>query len=135
DLAIAKVEDLPEDSNYVKFNNQFHQVIDKDVKTDFANITMLSKGNKIKTAFIIDYNVGFPVHYDNGPFFKKNLICIGTTNKRETTMPISDDGDSGSCIYHTKTNKLIGMLLGKNEKFSLVLPIEEALKTFNLKTI
>ncbi|TGD59015.1 hypothetical protein [Flavobacterium humi] len=136
DFAVAKLnDDQSEDLDYMKFNNQFYKVTDKDVKTKKMNVTMLSKGNKTKEAFIIDYNIGFPVYYDNGPFYKKKLILIGDSNDREKANPISDDGDSGSCIYHTKSKKLIGMLLGKNEKFSLVLPLEDTLDIFNLKTV
>jgi hypothetical protein len=136
DLAVAKLNTKEsEDANYMKFNNAYYKIEDKDIKTSSMNITMLSRGDKKTEAFIVDYNVGLDVNYDNMQSYKRNVILIGTTNKRETCQPISIGGDSGSCVYHTESKKLIGILLGRNEKFSLVLPIEETLNSFNLKTI
>ncbi|MGN8056001.1 hypothetical protein ACTJKN_07005 [Pedobacter sp. 22163] len=136
DLAIAKIDDgLVEDPTYQKFNNAFYTVGDKDVKTAFANITMLSREGKTTQAYIIDYNVGLDVSYKQVDSFKSNVILVGSTNDRQTARPISVGGDSGSCIYHTETRQLIGILLGRANNFSLVLPIEETLKNFNLETI
>lgn len=136
DLAVAQFDaNENEDANYMKFENAYYKVEDKDIKPGTMNVTMLSKGSKTTEAFIVDYNVGLDINYDNVQSYKKNLILIGTTNDRDTCRPISAGGDSGSAVYHTKSKKLIGMLLGCNEKFSFVLPIEDTLNSFNLKTI
>lgn len=136
DLAIAKLQSgQKEDTNYMEFNNQYYNITDSDVKTFTENVTMLSANDKTTTAFVVDYNVGLDIYYDDGPSYKRNIILISSTNDRETSTPVSEAGYSGSCVYHTKSKKLIGMLLGSNEKFSLVLPIEETLKSFNLNTI
>lgn len=136
DLAVAVFDDnQQEDPNYMSFNNKFYKVEDKDVTTTMTNITMLSKDNKSVNAFIIDYNIGMDVNYRNGAFYKRNLILVGTTNDRKTAKPISISGDSGSCVYHSETKQLIGMLLGRAKNFSLVLPIEETLNSYNLITI
>lgn len=136
DLAVVQIDKVAaEDSNLQKFNNAFYTVGDKDVKTPLANITMLSRQGKTKQAFIIDYNVGLDVTYKQGDSFKANVILVGSTNDRQTARPISVAGDSGSCIFHTDTKQLIGILLGRADNFSLVLPIEETLKGFNLETV
>jgi hypothetical protein len=136
DLAIVKIDNpIPEDANLMKFNNAFYTVGDKDVKTPLENITMLSRNGKSKKAFIIDYNVGLDVTYKQGDSYKANVILVGSTNDRQTARPISIAGDSGSCIFHNDTKQLIGILLGRADNFSLVLPIEETLNSFNLETV
>ncbi|MFX6036218.1 hypothetical protein ABTE74_22795, partial [Acinetobacter baumannii] len=64
-----------------------------------------------------------------------NIISIGSTNDRTTSQSVSVGGDSGSCVYHKASGKLIGLLLGGNNKFTFVLPIQETLNSFNFKTI
>ncbi|MET0571138.1 MAG: hypothetical protein ABWZ79_06905, partial [Pedobacter agri] len=136
DLAVARIDEgYADDPAYQRFNNAFYIVADKDVKTPFSNVTMISREGKTTHAFIIDYNVGLDVSYKQIDSFKSNVILVGSTNDRQTARPISVGGDSGSCIYHTETRQLIGILLGRANNFSLVLPIEETLKNFNLETI
>ena len=135
DLAVAKLNPgEAENANYKVFNDEYYDVEDKDVLTAAPNITMLARDNKTRTGFIIDYNIGMEIGYDF-PVFKNQLILIGSTNNKNTSLPISVEGDSGCCIYHTESGKLIGILLGGNEKYSMVLPIADTLKTLNLKTI
>lgn len=136
DLGIVKLTSAEKkDANYKSFNNSYYQISDIDVKTATPNVSILSKNNNSRDAYILDYNVGIDINYDNGPSYKKNIILIGTTNDRDTSQTVSAGGDSGSCVYHKETGKLIGMLLGGNDKFSFVLPIQETLNAFNLITI
>lgn len=134
-MVVALDEEFGPDQDYKKFGNEFYEVGDGDVRTEKKNVTMMAHNNRSIEAFILDYNIGLDINYDNGPAYKGNVILIGSTNKKDTSKPISAKGDSGACVYHTQTGALIGILLGKNEKYSLVLPVRETLKTFNLKTI
>jgi len=102
----------------------------------------LSRGNKKTEAFILDYNIGFPFRYENGTFYKKDIILIGSVPDRKNSKPVSEKGDSGSCVFiagidkDTKkaSNKMVGILLGANENFTFVLPIQSTL-TPNFKII
>jgi hypothetical protein len=81
----------------------------------------------------LDFNVSFEIKYFNSPKYVRNIILIGNTNDRATSQTVSVGGDSGSCVYHKETGRLIGLLLGGNKKFSFVLPIQETLNSFNFK--
>ncbi|HYG14268.1 MAG TPA: hypothetical protein VEC12_00840 [Bacteroidia bacterium] len=136
DLAVVKVNaGQLVDNNYKSFTNGFYAVSNADVQTENPNITVISQNFFTRTAFVVDYNVGLDINYNGIDKFKKNILLIGSTNNRETSKTVSKSGDSGSCVYHSATGKLIGMLLGGNDKFSFVLPIQNTLDLFNLKTI
>jgi hypothetical protein len=83
----------------------------------------------------LDFNVSFEIKYFNSARFVRNIILIGSTNDRTTSKTVSVGGDSGSCVYHKDSGKLIGMLLGGNNKFSFVLPLQETLNSFNFKPL
>lgn len=134
DIAITEVTDnanLPAD--YLSFSKGFYQVSQNDLHTASANITIASRQNNIRDAYILDFNVSFEINYSNTPRYVRNIILIGSTNDRATSSTVSVGGDSGSCVYHKESGKLIGMLLGGNTKFSFVLPLEETLHAFNFK--
>ncbi len=136
DLAVVSLDPAQaESSNLKKFKDKYHKVVDADVKTSIPNIRMLSRNNKTIEGYIIDYNVGLDVGYSDGSHYKKNIILVSTTRDRQQAQPISEDGDSGSSIFHIETGSLIGILLGTAKNFSLVLPIEATLKSFNLTTV
>ena len=65
---------------------------------------------------------------------KFHLTDIADTDKNKSTT-VSSGGDSGSCVYHKQSGKMIGMLLGGNDTFSFVLPFEQTLKNNNFKLI
>ena len=136
DLGIIKLNTpIKGDTHYKSFNNNYYLVSDMDVKPNTPNVTILSRNNKQRDAYILDHSVGMDIDYDNGPSYKKNIILIGNSNDRNTSESVSVGGDSGSCVYHKASGKLIGMLLGGNNKFSIVLPIQETLNSFNLITL
>jgi hypothetical protein len=134
DIAITQVVDnanLPTD--YLSFAGGFYEVSQADLHTSAPNITVASRQNNIHDAYILDFNVSFEIKYFNTPRYIRNIILIGSTNDRTTSATVSSGGDSGSCVYHKETGKLIGMLLGGNAKFSFVLPLEDTLNAFNFK--
>jgi hypothetical protein len=135
DLAIARIygENLI-GNDYISFAAGYYDIEDKDISTPEPNITIASRNNNVRDAFILDYNVSLEINY-NMPVLMRNLIFIGTVDNRNESQSISQVGDSGSCVYHKETNKLIGMLLGGNDKFSFVLPLRETLESFNFKPL
>lgn len=134
DIAITEIRDkaaIPND--YLSFASGFYQVSESDLHTSAPNITIASRQNNIRDAYILDFDVSFEIRYFNTPRYIRNIILIGSTNDRTTSQTVSSGGDSGSCVYHTETGKLIGMLLGGNAKFSFVLPLQDILNAFNFK--
>jgi hypothetical protein len=136
DLAVIKLdEDQGPSEKFKYFSNQYYQITDKDIKPEKPNVTIISKDNRIRDAYILDYAIGTDVEYESGPVYKKNIILIGSTNDRNTSTPVSLPGDSGSCVFKKDTNQLIGMLLGGDEIFTFVLPINKTLQSINLNTL
>ncbi|MBT3208772.1 MAG: trypsin-like serine protease [Bacteroidetes bacterium] len=138
DLAIIKLKpNIELSDNFKTFNDKFHIVCDDDIKTNKPNVTIISRNNKnkIRDAYILDYGIGTDISYEDGTFYKKNIILIGTSNNRDDSEPISVGGDSGGCVFKKDTNHLIGIILGADEKFSLALPVHDTLHSKNFKTI
>jgi hypothetical protein len=136
DLAIVQIDPeviVPE--NYRLFENHYYTIRDSDVKAKEPNVTIVSKVSKTRNAFVLDFGIGLYVRYYNGLFYKKNIILIGTTNQRDDSKPVSVKGDSGGCVYKRDTNLLIGIILGGDDKFTYVLPVEETLQSKNFITV
>ena len=134
DIAIAEVIDKSNlFDNYISFAKGFYQVSESDYNSNAPNVTIVSRQNNVRDAYILDINVSFEIKYFNSPRYVRNIILIGSTNDRATSQTVSTGGDSGSCVYHKETGRLIGMLLGGNNKFSFVLPLQETLASFNFK--
>lgn len=134
DIAIAEVTDKTNlNDNYISFAKGFYQVSESDFNSNIPNVTIASRQNNIRDAYILDFNVSFEIKYFNSPRYVRNIILIGSTNDRATSQTVSVGGDSGSCVYHKETGRLVGLLLGGNNKFSFILPIQETLNSFNFK--
>jgi hypothetical protein len=136
DIAIAEI--MNKDGlldNYISFSNGYYNVSESDFNSKIPNITIASRRNNIRDAYILDFNVSFEINYANLTKYVRNIVLIGSTNNRTNSLSVSVGGDSGSCVYHKKSGKLIGLLLGGNRKFSFVLPIEETLNSFNFKLL
>ena len=129
DLAIVRLED---DSSLIKAYQSFSGFYDLSYRDYFLEVTVLSQNNKSRSAYILDFNLSNPlqVKYEfNTNIFMRNIILIGSTKDRENSKPVSEGSDSGSCVYLSDTNQLIGILLGSDkENFSFVLPIKNTLK-------
>jgi hypothetical protein len=136
DLAIAELADqsgLP--ATYKSFHAESYMVSDNDLDSPQPNVTIISRQNNIRDAYILDYNVSFGVKYFNASKEINQIVLIGSTSDKNTSHAVSTGGDSGSAVYHISTGRLIGMLLGGNDKFSFVLPLEETLASFNFKIL
>jgi len=127
DLIIVKLNDSIPIDHLIKFKNQYHIVTDADIKNEKTKVTVFSRNNKKTEAFILDYNIGYPFRYSNGSFYKRDIILIGNVPDREKSKPVSEPGDSGSCVFISNTNEMVGILLGANENFTFVLPIQSTL--------
>jgi hypothetical protein len=135
DIAIIEIEAYENIfDNCISFDSEAYTVTDVDVNTAVENVTIVSRQNNTRHAFILDYNVSFLINYFNASRYVRNIVLIGSTNNRSTSQSVSHGGDSGSCVYNKANGKLIGLLLGGNNKFSFVLPIQETLHSFNFKT-
>ncbi len=75
---------------------------DADVNSTTPNVTIISKTQKVRDAFIVDYNVAFDINYTNKTKYVNNIVLIGSSNKRDLSSAISEAGDSGSCVYHSQ---------------------------------
>lgn len=136
DLAVAQLDNnTNSDSQYQSFAVGYYTVSDNDVNQPEPNVTIISKGNKIRDAFIIDYNIALDINYHTETIYMNKIILIGSNPNRDKSQSLSEGGDSGSCVYEKSTMKLIGMLLGGNNKFSFILPIEKTLDYYNLQPI
>lgn len=142
DLAVVLISDTNNlMKNYISFKEGFYELSAKDIKTDTPNVTIASRinrqriGSNIRDAFILDHNIPFDLMYNGEKVRMQNIILIGDSNDPQKSKQVSMRGDSGSCVFHKNNNKLIGILIGGNGKFSFVLPIKEILESNNFKTI
>jgi hypothetical protein len=136
DIAIVEMEaDLTLRDGYTSFQNGFYRVTEKDYKSELPNVTVLSRKSGRRDAFILDSNVSFEINYFDVSRYIRNIILIGDTNDRKTSHNVSVGGDSGGCVFHKDTGKLIGILLGGNSRFTFVLPIEQTLESFDFKLV
>jgi len=136
DLAIVRITDKSSlFNNYVYLEKGYYNVSNADIGTPTPNVTIMSKDGKVRDAYILDYNVEMNFPYAGYINPMKNLIFLGDTPDKNDCKTVSKGGDSGSCVYHKQTRKMIGMLLGGNDRMTYVLPIEKTLDDFNFKPI
>lgn len=134
DLAVVELKNnsaLLKD--FQSYANGFYEVSTADLNSPVPNVTILSKDNNKRDAYILDFNVTMRIYYGGVQKFVRNIILIGSENIKNNSKTVSEGGDSGSSVYHTASNKIIGMLLGGNDKFSFVLPFKETLQANNFK--
>ena len=136
DIAVVKLNNTTSiDTQLLKFSEGFYNVSQTDLNSPTKNVTILSKGNNQRDAFILDVNVSMPLYYVGTQKIMRNIILIGSDIDKNKSSTVSLGGDSGSCVYHKNSRKIIGMLLGGNDKFSFVLPFEQTLIDNNFKLI
>lgn len=133
DLAIVELFDNSHFSdNFLNFNG-YHECTINDIISE-EPVTVLSRNGNKREAYIIDFNITRQIYYGLNQKFVTNIILIGSSPDIEKSKTVSEGGDSGSCVYH-KSGKIVGMLLGGDNKFSFVLPFKETLQSNNLKII
>lgn len=139
DIAFVKLNNTTSiPSQLRKFPDGFYRVSVADLNSPNENITVLSKGNNQRDAFLVDINVSVRIYYtgtgSNG-IIMRNIILIGSNTDKNMSKTVSVEGDSGSCVYHKESGRIIGMLAGGNDKFSFVLPFEQTLINNNFKIV
>jgi hypothetical protein len=119
-------------NNQVEFFKGYREIKPEDRLT----LKVTAKGNVSKTvteAFIIDvvknkigikYNFGQVIIFDE-------VILVGDRQGKDC-RPVNDHGDSGGSVSDSDGN-LIGMITGKNDRFTLVLPVQKTAAALNLK--
>lgn len=131
DVALVKTLVPDNDPARKKFaRTGFYKLSKEDVRTNAPNVTLISNVSNERDAFILDYNTSWPIPYKDGPKQKSNVILIGSANNRDNSMPVSKEGDSGGCVFHKQSGALIGLILGRNNKFTWVLPVEDTFRTW-----
>ncbi len=120
---------------YMAFNDSFHEVSDEDLMTEQPNVRIISRRNKQRDGYILDYNFAVDIHYQNTTKYIRNIILIGSCPDRKSSRTLSEGGDSGSCVFEISSNKLIGILLGGNLRYTFVLPIQHILQENHFKVI
>ena len=126
---VLNLKQIPDDFKYFRrFNNTFYQI---DSSSRGESVTVLSGFNGGKTihAQILNECADITIYYENSPdngTIIHNVILIGRIQNGQS-VNVSQGGDSGGCVYHTRTNSLIGLILGQDKQSTFVLPVESVL--------
>ena len=128
DLIIVKLNDDNEPTNIKQFNDRYYDVTQDDVHQK-AEVKILSRNGKLTNAYIINSNVEYEIGYFDQVCKKTNVILLSNSKDDQNPAPVSVKGDSGSCVYinHEGVDKIIGILVGADKKFSFVHPIKNTL--------
>jgi hypothetical protein len=128
DLIIVKLNNIDEPITIKQFNDQYYDVTQADVyqKTE---VKVLSRNGKLSTAYIVNSNVEYEIGYFDQICKKTNIILLSNSRDDQNPAPVSVKGDSGSCVYMNDkgVDKMIGILVGADNKFSFVHPIKNTL--------
>lgn len=136
DLAVIQLTTPNTVASTIKnFPLGYYPVSTSDLNSSEANVTILSKNNNQRDAFIVGINVSVNINYGSISKIMRNVILIGSSPDQSQSTTVSTSGDSGSCVYHKSSEKLIGMLLGGDDKYSFVLPIDQTLTENNFKLV
>lgn len=114
-------------------NTVVYEITEDDCsKTEVELVGALSNTQR---AFVIHENQSIPVDYNNQTLDMENLVSISTTlNHFNFTAP-TQHADSGALVYHATTRQPIGMVVGANEQFSFIIPINSVLRAFDDVTL
>lgn len=135
DLAVAALNSDYTAESAILFKGCFYDVNDSDVGK--TKVTLVSAIRHTRQGYILDHNYPRSVPYkDNIQVPFTNIILIGSAQIRDDSHPVSEDGDSGGAVFVNDgvNNQLVGLILGRDNKFTYVLPIKETLNDwdFNL---
>lgn len=137
DVALASVEvDPSKFKDFISFKTKgYYSVTDADVRKTQVTVVSNVFDPQTRTGYILDYNTAWDVRYDDKSVTKSEVIVIGSAKNRRDSKTVSEDGDSGGCVYETQSGKLVGLILGGNRKFTWVLPVEELFENHNYKLL
>jgi len=85
-------------------------------------VIVVSKISSKRSAYVLEKNYT----YQTSEVHKLQTIKVGSTSDEQTSKVVSDDGDSGGCVYLKKNTGefyFVGMIVGDNRlRFTCVLP-------------
>ncbi len=105
-------------------------------KEDHLKLQVSIRGYRSKTrsdGYVIDVvkkQIALAYNYGNILTFDE-VILVGNTPDRVNSAPVSDFSDSGGVVYDNQ-NQIIGIITGKNQKFSVILPLKNFITNNNL---
>ncbi len=135
DIAFIELNDQIEDIRVKSFADSggYFDTSDESVKRE--EVILLSNVEGERNGYILDHRMAWPVNYADNIQHKSNIINIGSTRDRSTSKTLSRRGDSGGVAIHKNSGRLVGIILGGNDRFTWVLPIRETLENNNLTLI
>jgi hypothetical protein len=131
DVGLVSIERGEPDANIISFKDKGHfEVTNNHVGKTKVILVSSASQNKVREAYILDFNIGWDIPYENGKFPMNKIILIGDNPDRKLSKSVSIGGDSGGTVYEPVTGKLVGLILGGNQKFTWVLPLKDVLNDF-----
>ena len=129
DIALIELDNTETTTNTIEFIGPISGIrtldeIKQGFHPDTITVQMFGAKSNFRQGFIHAFNARQPVNYLDGDFVHVLKGLIQTT-------AMSQPGDSGSAVVDT-ANKLVGILVAGDDKFSYILPIENVLRNFNL---
>lgn len=133
DLAIAQLDAGFQPDNFISFKGGgFYTVGNGDVGKTQVNLQSAVRGKR--KGYILGHNFPQSMPYKDGAHISfNNIILVGSSSNQDDSHPVSEGGDSGGCVYVTSgiQNKLVGLILGRDQKFTYVLPVQDTLDNWN----
>jgi hypothetical protein len=105
-----------------------YPVSDSDSGTTGVALTGALSGQV--AGYIIHVDQPFDVDYKNQTVSMTGLISLSMDFHSNNFTTLTQDGDSGSAVYHAVNKQLIGMVVGGNDQFTFVIPMQRALSSF-----
>ncbi|AUP78600.1 hypothetical protein [Flavivirga eckloniae] len=134
DIGLIELNDTNANHDLITFgSNGFYNISDISIKKE--EVTLISSKSGRRDGYLLDHNTTWVVAYSNEKQYKGNIILVGSTPHRNNSKTLSQGGDSGGLVFHKNSQKLIGMILGGNNKFTWVLPLKDTFNYFELTLI
>ncbi|TCJ19009.1 hypothetical protein EPD60_00925 [Flaviaesturariibacter flavus] len=130
DLALGDIDNYIPGETLLTFPGHY-TVSDADVGRTRVRVVSGRWSPPVRDAWILDHNTAWEVAYRDGTATRNNIIVIGSAPNRADATTVSRGGDSGGCVYEPVSGRLVGLILGGNNRFTWVLPIGEVLQRFN----
>lgn len=130
DMAVVKLLSKPEDNQCISFAGKPPlDVTNKNVKN--TPVKLRGFKSKEKSGYILDTNIGLTLPYPRGgSVYMSKIILVGDNKDRERSTTLSQEGDSGGCVY-AENGQLVGIVLGGDKKFTYVLSLNQFLNDWN----
>jgi len=127
DAALIKLDSdvIPEPNELSK---EIFKVTDHDSGVTKVALTGALSGPV--TGFIIHIDQPFDVDYKNKSQLMSNLITLSSDTNASNFTTLTQEGDSGSIVFHAGNKQVIGVVVGGNDQFTFVIPMQQVLSAF-----